>query len=242
MLDVVGARAAAAEDFRAEARLLHRLEGLHVAFECGQRSLFANRESGDVLCAAVCTRGDRAASNRGGCPLVSPGRVHPRRPGCRCACQRQRRRRRSRRPRPALAAADRSRALRVEVDRLDEPWMLFGEQHRTADLVARQVRGRHADAVDALRRQGFGFAKLRRADADAAFRQLQSGDVGATCESWRAAGWRGRSLVSAACIFEMLRSSLSRSTHRAGVSRSHFEMPFSTSEPPVAKACISPAP
>ena len=78
-----------------------------------------------------------------------------------------------------------------------------------------------------MRHQRLGLTELGAADADRAGGDLQLRDA-APCASWRAAG--GQAVrFSAACIVAMLRSSLSRSTHSAGVSRSHFEMPAGVS-------------
>ena len=108
-------------------------------------------------------------------------------------------------------------------------WMKSGscllQRHRAPDLARRRVARRHADAVDALRHQRLGLAHLGGADAERAGGQLQLGDGRALVRLGVRAGRQGRIRVSRACIVAMFDSSASRSTHSAGVSRSHFEIP-----------------
>ena len=69
------------------------------------------------------------------------------------------------------------RVLRI-VHRLDELAILLAKAHRPLNLRLAEIRGRHADLLDALGEQRLGFGQLGGADADGARRQLQLRDVG----------------------------------------------------------------
>ena len=56
----------------------------------------------------------------------------------------------------------------IVVDGLDETRVALLQLHRAANLGGRQVRRRHQDAIDALRKERLRFAQLGGADADGA--------------------------------------------------------------------------
>ncbi len=178
MLDVVGAGAAAAEDLRAQAGLLHRLEHLDVGLEVRQRPRLPLREPGGVLHAAVVGQHPPERQVR--------QRVHQLRQGDRIA---------SRRDAAAGAhghvdddvsgdtgVARRGRQVarvRFGVHRLHEVSGLLAQLHGAPDLGRREIGRRHHDPVHALRHERLGFTQLGGAHADGAGGELHLGDVGA---------------------------------------------------------------
>ena len=117
-----------------------------------------------------------------------------------------------------------ARVLRV-IHGLDVLAILLPQVHRPLNLRLAEIRRRHADLLHAFGKQRSRLrpawpCRCRRRPPRAAASQSRR-----TCGSSRAAGIRPSSPARLARIAAMFCSSLSRSSTRAGVSRSHFDIP-----------------
>ena len=111
------------------------------------------------------------------------------------------------------------------VHRLDEPGDRLRSCMARRILAGDEVARGHADAVDALRQSAPRPRRAWRSRCRSPQPRAAAWRCRRCCASWRAAASRGRIACIAACIVAMFASSRSRSTHSAGVSRSHFDTP-----------------